>query len=131
MAHERVRLDKWLWAARFFRTRSLAKQAIEGGKVWYDGARTRVSKEVHVGAELRIRQGFDEKTVTVLALSDERRGAPEAALLYAETPGSLASRQAAAEQRRLERAAGSLAPAQRPDKRDRRLIHRFRERNES
>ena len=67
MSEERVRLDKWLWAARFFRTRNLARQAIEGGKVWYDGARTKVSKEVQVGAELRIRQGFDEKTVTVLA----------------------------------------------------------------
>lgn len=131
MEHERVRLDKWLWAARFFRTRSLAKLAIEGGKVWYDGARTRVSKEVHVGAELRIRQGFDERTVIVRALSAERRGAAEAVLLYAETPESLATRQAAAERRRLEHAAGSLAPAQRPDKRDRRLIHRFRERNES
>ena len=69
MSEERVRLDKWLWAARFFRTRNLAKQASEGGKVWYDGARTKVSKEVQLGAELRIRQGFDEKTVTVRALS--------------------------------------------------------------
>ncbi len=127
---EHVRLDKWLWAARFFRTRSLAKQAIEGGKVWYDGARTRVSKEVRVGAQLRIRQGFDEKTVTVRALAAERRGAPEAALLYEESAESIAARTAAAEQRRLERAAGGI-PAQRPDKRERRLIHRFRERNES
>lgn len=127
---EHVRLDKWLWAARFFRTRSLAKQAIEGGKVWYDGARTRVSKEVRVGAQLRIRQGFDEKTVTVRALAAERRGAPEAALLYEEGAESIAARTAAAEQRRLERAAGGI-PAQRPDKRERRLIHRFRERNES
>ncbi|HMV70732.1 MAG TPA: S4 domain-containing protein [Pseudomonadales bacterium] len=130
MGDERVRLDKWLWAARFFRTRSLAKQAIEGGKVWYDGARTRVSKEVHAGAELRIRQGFDERTVTVLALATERRGAPEAALLYQETTASIEARTVASEQRRLERA-GVSAPAQRPDKRDRRLIQRFRERNEA
>jgi ribosome-associated heat shock protein Hsp15 len=127
MSEERVRLDKWLWAARFFRTRSLAKQAIEGGKVWYDGARTRVSKEVRVGAELRIRQGFDERTVTVRALSEERRGAPEAALLYEETPASVATRVAEAERRRLQRA-GMVLPAARPSKRERRQIHQFRER---
>ncbi len=130
MGDERVRLDKWLWAARFFRTRNLAKQAIEGGKVWYDGARTRVSKEVHVGAELRVRQGFDERTVVVRALATERRGAPEAAVLYEETADSVAARAAATERRRLERA-GAGAPAQRPDKRERRLIHRFRERNDA
>lgn len=129
MGDERVRLDKWLWAARFFRTRSLAKQAIEGGKVWYDGARTRVSKEVHTGAQLRIRQGFDEKTVIVRALATERRGAPEAALLYQETTASVEARTVASEQRRLERA-GASAPPQRPGKRERRLIQRFRERNE-
>lgn len=129
MAEGRVRLDKWLWAARFFRTRSLARQAIEGGKVWYDGARSRVSKEVQIGAELRIRQGFDEKTVIVLALSVERRGTPEAALLYQETAASIAARGKAAEARRLERASGGIT-AHRPDKRERRQLHRFRERNE-
>ena len=129
MGDERVRLDKWLWAARFFRTRNLAKQAIEGGKVWYDGARTRVSKEVHTGAQLRIRQGFDEKTVIVRALATERRGAPEAALLYQETTASIEARSVASEQRRLERT-GVSAPPQRPGKRERRLIQRFRERNE-
>jgi len=127
MSEERVRLDKWLWAARFFRTRNLAKQAIEGGKVWYDGARTKVSKEVQVGAELRIRQGFDEKTVIVRALSGERRGAPEAALLYEESVASVAARTAAADERRLQRA-GQVASEGRPSKRDRRLIHQFRER---
>jgi ribosome-associated heat shock protein Hsp15 len=86
-----------------------------------------VSKEVRVGAELRIRQGFDEKTVTVRALSDERRGAPEAALLYEETPESVAARAAGTEMRRLQRA-GAQPPAGRPDKRERRLIHRFKER---
>jgi len=128
MSEERVRLDKWLWAARFFRTRNLAKQAIEGGKVWYDGARTKVSKEVQVGAELRIRQGFDEKTVTVRALSEERRGAPEAAQLYEETAASLAARTAGADERRLQRA-GDILHEGRPSKRDRRLIHQFRERH--
>lgn len=127
MPEQRVRLDKWLWAARFFRTRSLARQAIEGGKVWYDGARAKVSKEVRIGAELRIRQGFDEQSVTVLALSQERRGAPEAAHLYAETAASIAARGQRAEQRKFERS-GAIASAGRPDKRERRLIHRFRER---
>jgi ribosome-associated heat shock protein Hsp15 len=127
MSEARVRLDKWLWAARFFRTRNLARQAIEGGKVWYDGARTKVSREVRVGAELRIRQGFDEKTVTVRALSQERRGAPEAALLYEETAASVAARTAGADQRRLQRA-GDVVHEGRPSKRDRRLIHQFKER---
>ncbi len=127
MSEERVRLDKWLWAARFFRTRNLARQAIEGGKVWYNGARTKVSKEVRPGAQLCIRQGFDEKTVTVRALSGERRGAPEAALLYEETAASVAARTAGADERRLQRA-GQVLQEGRPGKRDRRLIHRFKER---
>ena len=122
---EGVRLDKWLWAARFFRTRSLARAAIEGGKVWYEGARPKVSKEVQIGATLRVRQGFDEKTVRVLALSVERRGAPEASLLYEESTESIAARETLAAQRRDERA-GLQEPAGRPDKRDRRLIHRFK-----
>ena len=120
-----VRLDKWLWAARFFRTRTLARAAIEGGKVWYDGARPKVSKEVHTGAVLRVRQGFDEKTLVVRALSEQRRGAPEAARLYEETAESVAARNAEAERRRFERA-GLQAPATRPDKRERRQIHRFK-----
>ena len=74
---QKVRLDKWLWAARFFKTRGVAKQAIEGGKVHYEGQRTKCSRHVEVGATLVIRQGFDEKTVVVVALSDQRRGAPE------------------------------------------------------
>jgi ribosome-associated heat shock protein Hsp15 len=126
MSEAGVRLDKWLWAARFFRTRNLAKQAIEGGKVWYDGARVKVSKEVRTGAELRIRQGFDEKTVTVLALSQERRGAPEAALLYEETPVSVAARVERSEQRKL-LGTGAAAHDGRPSKRDRRMIHRLKE----
>jgi ribosome-associated heat shock protein Hsp15 len=127
MAEGSVRLDKWLWAARFFRTRSLARSAIEGGKVWYDGARPKVSKDVQPGAVLRIRQGFDEKTVRVLALSAERRGAPEAALLYEETAESIARRLERAEQRR----AGAQVPSERPDKRERRQIHRFKQEYEA
>lgn len=126
MSEERVRLDKWLWAARFFRTRNLARQAIEGGKVWYDGARVKVSKEVRTGASLQVRQGNEEKTVIVLALAEERRGAPEAARLYAETPESEAARQARSAERALVRGQG-IAPDTRPNKRDRRLIRQFHE----
>lgn len=121
----KIRLDKWLWAARFFKTRSIAKQAIEGGKVHYNRARCKVSKEVEVGAELTIRQGWDEKVVIVLALSDQRRGAPEAQALYQETEDSIERRRENAEHRSVLR---SIAPApdSRPNKKDRRQIHRFK-----
>lgn len=123
----RLRIDKWLWAARFFRSRSMAKAAIEGGKVQMNGQRVKVSKEVAVGDVLRIRQGWDEKEVTVHGLSDQRRGAPEAQTLYAESPDSVARRESEAAARR---AAGGMTPnpKRRPSKRERRQIHRFRER---
>lgn len=124
----KVRLDKWLWAARFFKTRSLAKQAIEGGKVHYDGARVKVSKFVEVGAELRVRQGWDEKTIIIKAISDQRRGAPEARLLYEETAESLEQREQHAVQRKLLRQ-GQMAPETKPTKKSRRQIHRFKQEN--
>lgn len=118
-----TRLDKWLWAARFYKTRSLAKQAIEGGKVQYNGDRCKVSKEVQIGAELSLRVGFDTKVVTIIALSDQRRGAPEAALLYEETPESIEQRaQQAAERKAL---GSAFAHPERPNKKQRRQIHRF------
>lgn len=123
---DKVRLDKWLWAARFFKTRSLAKQAIDGGKVHCDGQRVKPSKDIALGAHLTIRQGWDEKTVEVIALSDQRRGAPEAAKLYAETTDSLAKREADADQRKVLHGAG-VGPVKRPTKKQRRQIHRFRE----
>lgn len=125
-AGSKVRLDKWLWAARFFKTRNLAKQAIEGGKVRYEGARAKVSKEVVLGASLQIRQGWDEKTIIVKALSEQRRGAPEAALLYEESAESIAQRQQQAEQRRSAHA-GSTHQDARPTKKGRRQIHRFKQ----
>ena len=79
-----VRIDKWLWAARFFKTRSLAKQAIEGGKVHYNGQRIKTSKLVELNAELTIRAGWDEKTVVVKVISDQRRNATLAAELFNE-----------------------------------------------
>ena len=123
-----IRLDKWLWAARFFKTRSLAKQAIEGGKVHCEGARVKVSKEIHIGSVLTIRQGWDEKTVEVLELSDKRGGAPDAARLYKETAESTASREAAAADRRAQRDSVT-DPTKRPDKRNRRRIRQFRDQN--
>ena len=87
----KLRLDKWLWAARFFKTRSLAKSAIEGGKVHCGGERCKASKEIRVGDQLQIRQGFDQRSVEVLQLSDQRRGAPEAQLLYRESERSVAA----------------------------------------
>ena len=122
----KVRLDKWLWAARFFKTRSLAKAAIEGGKVHLDGQRVKVSKEIAVGDTLQLRQGWDEKVVQVKQLSDQRRGATEAQLLYEETADSVAKREAQAQARK---AAGGMIdrPAHRPTKKQRRQIHALKD----
>ncbi|GLR64643.1 RNA-binding S4 domain-containing protein [Marinospirillum insulare] len=122
---EQLRLDKWLWAARFFKTRALAKTAIENGKVLYAGQRPKVSRTVTLGALIQITQGWDIKEVEVLALSSQRGPAVEAQKLYQETEGSLERRLAATEKRRLIGAAVQ-APAQRPDKKSRRQIHRFK-----
>jgi ribosome-associated heat shock protein Hsp15 len=121
---DKVRLDKWLWAARFFKTRALAKAAIESGKVHCRGERCKPGKEPHVGDEIQIRAGFDERTVVVLALSAVRRGAPEAQTLYTETPESIAKRQNAAEMHK----AGSLGVTTdgRPTKKQRRQLFQFR-----
>lgn len=120
----RVRLDKWLWAARFFKTRSLAKKAIEGGKVQSGGQRLKVSKELAAGEILTIRQGWDEKTVTVDALSDQRRGAQDAALLYTETPESVEKRLLQAEQRKSH-GRGVFSPEGKPSKKQRRQLERI------
>lgn len=121
---DKVRIDKWLWAARFYKTRSLAKQAIEGGKVHCDGQRIKASKEIAVGITLTLRQGFDEKEVEVVALSDQRRGAPEAQKLYSETASSIAKREEEAAKRKLLRGL-DLGPQHKPNKKQRRQIHRF------
>ncbi|WP_369858099.1 ribosome-associated heat shock protein Hsp15 [Candidatus Thalassolituus haligoni] len=120
----KIRLDKWLWAARFFKTRALAKHAIEGGKVHYDGQRCKVSKLADVGAKLTIRQGFDEKEIIITALSDQRRGAPEARLLYEETPASIKQRMDNSEQRRVLNASMPM-PDHKPNKKERRDMRRF------
>ena len=120
----KVRIDKWLWAARFFKTRNLAKQAIEGGKIHCDGHRVKASKEITTGLYLTIRQNMDEKTVLVTALSEQRRGAPDAALLYQETEESRTQREERAAQRKA--GMGSyIISDHRPNKKERRQIHRF------
>ena len=122
---EKVRLDKWLWAARFFRTRAKAKLAINGGKVHVDGIRAKPSKEVIVGETLQIRQGYDEKVIVVTALSDNRGNATAAALLYQETEASLALRDAASERRKL--AGNAISSEGKASKKQRRRIIQFRE----
>lgn len=127
MADEgKVRLDKWLWAARFFKTRALAKSAIEGGKVQCQGERCKPGKEPRVGDVFEIRQGFDVRFVEVRALSGQRRGAAEAQLLYEETADSIARREAAAARRKA-MGAGMVISEHRPTKKQRRDIHRFRD----
>jgi ribosome-associated heat shock protein Hsp15 len=121
----RVRIDKWLWAARFYKTRAVAKQAIEGGKVQCEGTRVKPSKEVEVGMEIRLRQGFDEKTVVITALSDQRRGAPEAQKLYQETEDSVAQREKEALARKSQ--PKHWPTPGRPTKKQRRQIHKFKQ----
>ena len=96
-----VRLDKWLWAARFYKTRSIARDMIDGGKVHYNGQRAKPSKIVEVGAILTLRQGNEQKTIRVLAISDQRRPAREAEYLYQETLESITKRENIAEARKL------------------------------
>lgn len=117
----RCRLDKWLWAARFFKTRSLAMDAVDSGKVRVDSDRAKPAKEVRVGAKIHVRTKEIDIEVEVLALSNQRRGAPEAALLYSETPSSKAHREAlrvTQENSHAQRERG----AGRPTKRQRREI---------
>ncbi len=121
---DKVRIDKWLWAARFFKTRSLAKKAIEGGKVHCDGQRVKASKDITLDNVLTIRQGLETKEVHITALSDQRRGAPQAALLYEETADSISKREALAVQRKT---LNSVHTEGRPTKKQRRQIHRFRD----
>ncbi len=126
--NEGVRVDKWLWAARFYRTRAKCKDALAGGKVHIDGTRAKPAKLLSVGDVLEIRQGYDLRTVTVLELSDQRRGAPEAARLYDESAESIEARELAQAQRK---AAGDIVRSEgRPTKRNRRQLHRFRSDND-
>ncbi len=121
-----LRLDKWLWAARFFKTRSSAIKAVSGGRVQLGGQRVKPARQVRVGDELRIRRGPFEYVVTVLRLNDKRRPAPEARLLYEEAEQSIARRELLRIQLAAERA-GRPDPRSegRPNKKERRQITRF------
>ena len=119
----KVRLDKWLWAARFFKTRALAKTAIETGKIHIDGQKAKPSRMIEATNMLTIRQGDVEKTVRIITACEHRRGAPEAQLLYEETDSSIEAREKkSAEQRAFH---GSTPASTRPNKKQRRQIHRF------
>jgi ribosome-associated heat shock protein Hsp15 len=123
-----VRIDKWLWAARFFKTRSLAQQALEHGQVKVDGQKTRPSRKLAIGARLAIEKGEDIFVVTVLALSDRRGNAETAQQLYRESDADRAERLAAAETRRLAWAS-MPAPVHRPDKKQRRTLQQLKHQN--
>ena len=125
--NQTTRLDKWLWAARFYKTRAIAKQMIDGGKVFYNGQRSKSGKAVVIGDRIMVRQGFEEKHVIVIALADRRQGADFAQTLYQETPESIETR----EKNSLARKQGILlSPASetKPDKKQRRQIRHLKER---
>lgn len=122
-----VRLDKWLWAARFYKTRSLASDEIGLGRVRVNGAEAKASREVRVGDCIELRQQQSQRTVYVLGLSQLRGPAPVAALLYQETPDSIAQRQRAAERRRLAPEPAQTLHQGRPTKRDRRTLDGFKQ----
>ena len=117
---EKLRIDKWLWAARFFKTRSLATEEVNLGRVQLDGNDVKPARELRAGDVLKITQGKVVRTVVVKELSDQRRGAPEAQRLYEETPQSLELRRLIAEQNRLSPEPAQSISGGRPTKRDRR-----------
>jgi ribosome-associated heat shock protein Hsp15 len=121
-----VRLDKWLWAARFFKTRSVAREAVSGGKVHLNGHRAKPGRTLNVGDELRIQRGEEEFTITVTELTIRRGPAVVARTLYDESEDSRLNREALAEQKKLERQQ-NVGRERRPDKRQRRRIVRFRD----
>ncbi|EKO3707987.1 ribosome-associated heat shock protein Hsp15 [Vibrio metschnikovii] len=119
-----VRLDKWLWAARFYKTRVLAREMVEGGKVHYNGQRSKPSKAVEIGAMITLRQGNEEKTVVIEQIAQQRRGAAEAQALYSETSESIVKRERQALLRKLN--AHNPSPERRPDKKQRRDLLKFK-----
>ncbi|TSE18304.1 Heat shock protein 15 [Tepidimonas alkaliphilus] len=124
----RVRLDKWLWAARFYKTRALAAEMIDKGRVWVNGQPAKAARAPRPGDVIRLRTGDVERTVVVRALSAVRGPAPQAALLYEETPESIEARQRHAELRRLAPEPALAYTQGRPTKRDRRELERWRTR---
>ena len=120
-----VRIDKWLWAARFYKTRSIAREMVQGGKVHYNNQRCKPSKAVELGATIKLLQGGEEKIIIIDQISEQRRGAPQAQTLYHETEQSLAQREKNAQARKLN-ALYSPKPLTKPDKKQRRKIIAFK-----
>lgn len=123
---DNVRIDKWLWAARFFKTRSLATDAVDNGKVRLGGERIKPARPVKLDDLLSIDNGADQWEVTVLGISDKRGAAPVARLLYQETEASVARREHAADERKLYREPGTTIKG-RPTKHDRRALSKASE----
>ena len=121
-----VRIDRWLWAARFFKTRSLAKATVEGGKVHLESSRVKPSKEVQVGQQLEIRRGDTFQVVIIETLSEQRGSATVAQTLYTETPESIEQREVRKSVRRMERA-GLNIPSSKPDKKNRRALAQLKD----
>ena len=117
----KVRLDKWLWAARFYKTRAIAREMVQGGKVHYNGQRSKASKIVEIGAVIKLAQGVDEKTITVLNILQKRQSAPIAQTMYQESDASIAKR----EENSIARKNNSFFaphPDKKPDKKQRREL---------
>ena len=117
----KVRLDKWLWAARFYKTRAIAREMVQGGKVHYNGQRTKASKIVEVGANIKLAQGVDEKLITILLVLEKRQSAPIAQTMYQESDASIAKR----EENSIARKNNSFFaphPDKKPDKKQRREL---------
>lgn len=125
MSPEHVRIDKWLWAARLFKTRSAATEAVLGGRVHVDGVRVKPSKEVRIGDTVEVTIGVVRRTLEVAGIADKRGPARVAATLYSETPESIAARERDALERRLARPLGADLGA-RPTKLDRRRLDALR-----
>jgi ribosome-associated heat shock protein Hsp15 len=125
----KMRLDKWLWAARFYKTRALAAEAVEGGKVHVNGQRSKPGKDVRIGTRLEISKDGLEWHIDIAVLPRQRRPAAEARSFYTEDVASRERREAAAAALRAARLATPLQTACKPSKRDRRLIHRFKQDN--
>lgn len=124
---EKMRLDKWLWAARFFKTRKLATEAVQGGKVHLNGQRSKPGKEVQVGSQLSISKNSLDWEIEVQILPKQRRPASEAVNFYSETAVSQEKRARQIDELRVIRAASPLQTSNKPNKKDRRLIHRFKQ----
>jgi len=122
-----IRLDKWLWAARFFKTRKLAADAVAGGKVHVNGQRSKPGKEVKIGTRLLISKDHYSWDITISAINSQRRPAKEAVLLYQETPESHARRQVQVALQRQQRSLFEPGREHRPNKKQRRQIHRFKQ----